>query len=201
LQADTPMGSLTVAPRVPVVCVTAHVCDKQLAEFELVPDPSRPRKAVRGARSAGGERTWLRKQQTQPAASPLPGSATALVSCGGRTFEFQLEHGAHAPPHHAFLAGSLTLACPVASGQLRRVRVPACCGSQPFLERSLRSAGAFACAPPCQDGSRLNLCQRSLLHDGFALQLRFRVAAAGALRALKAHFTLKRSSWPFAARR
>lgn len=98
-RASCAMGSLavSVAPGVPALLLTAHVRDEQLTELALVPDSSRPRKAVRGARSAGGERTWLRRQESQPASRALPGSAIVHVSCGGRSFEFQLEHGARAP--------------------------------------------------------------------------------------------------------
>ena len=86
--------------------MTAHLRDEQLAEVALLPDPSRPRKAVRGARSAGGERVWLRRHETQPAACPLPGSATVHVSCSDQRFEFQLEHGARA------LRGAAGCSCP-----------------------------------------------------------------------------------------
>lgn len=98
------------------VCLTAHVRDEQLAEVALVPDPSRPRKAVRGARSAGGERTWLRKHEAQPAAAcSLPGGAAVHVSCGGHCFEFQLEHGARARRATPPAVATLTRAVPSAA--------------------------------------------------------------------------------------
>ena len=96
--------AVAVKPGVPSVCLSAHVRDEQLTEAVLVPDPLRPRKAVRGARTAGGERTWLRKQECDTGGSPLPGCATVRVSCSGRSFEFQLEQGALAPARRRLLS-------------------------------------------------------------------------------------------------
>ena len=94
---------VAVKPGVPAVCLSAHVRDEQLAEVLLIPDPSRPRKAVRGARSAGGERTWLRQQASDSGGRPLPGCATVHVSCGGHSFEFQFKQGALTPAHRCLL--------------------------------------------------------------------------------------------------
>ena len=137
---------VAVKPGVPAVRLSAHVRDEQLAEVFLVPDPLRPRKAVRGARTAGGERTWLQQQKSYAGGRPLPGCATVHVACNGRSFAFQLEQGALAPGRFATASSRLPADTPPSRRpsppQPRRARAPACSEEPSLQESSLTLAGA-----------------------------------------------------------
>ena len=177
--------AVAVKPGVPAVCLSAHVRDEPLTEAVLIPDPLRPRKAVRGARTAGGERTWLRQQESGAGRHTLPGCATVRVSCSGRSFVFQLEQGALASARRRPLSCLLTRRCPVGPPlQPRRLQAPACSGSPSQLDSSLNSAGASRLRARLLPRGVLDvrlewLC--SLLQYGFVVQLRFRDALSSAL--------------------
>ena len=176
-------GVVAVKPGVPAVFLSAHVRDEQLAEAVLIPDPSRPRKAVRGARTAGGERTWLRRQETNTGGRPLPGSATVHVACNGRSFEFQLEQGAFAPACQRLLSpGPLTRRRPVTSFLSASARPSAGVHRKPVasgLEFELGRCAACATEARGRRAPALSLIFSSLLQCGFVVQLRFREVTAG----------------------
>lgn len=89
-------GGSPTGAAAPEAVVAALAGDQEpLCVLELVPDLARPRKVVRGAKSAGGERTWLRvRDATGAARAQLPGDARLRVSCCGATAEFCLRNGA-----------------------------------------------------------------------------------------------------------
>ncbi len=87
------------------VSVAAFAHTDLLCEFALVADATRARKLVRGARSAGGERTWLRlRERVEGLPDTLPHDARLRVSYGALTAEFALDTGAFAHTHAHALA-------------------------------------------------------------------------------------------------
>jgi hypothetical protein len=93
LESARLMASLCAVGAVPEVAVTVLAHDAVCADAVLVPDAARAPKVVRGARTAGGERTWLRVRYGQ--APPLvPHHARLRVVCCGLAVEFALHAGA-----------------------------------------------------------------------------------------------------------
>ena len=76
------------AAAAPEARVAVFSRNEQVGELLLVPNGARARKAVRGARTAGGERTWLRLCAP---VGPMPRDARLHVLCYGHSVEFALQ--------------------------------------------------------------------------------------------------------------